>query len=360
MSASGVSLPRARVSTKPTATLIGNFLSGPAGSRGISEELADRLRASGWDVRTASHQRRKLLRLIDMAGAVWRGSRRKGIVHVDVFSGSAFLWAAAVVWLARLLGKPYALTLRGGRLPEFAARWPGTMRNVLGGARAVTVPSEFLRREMQPYRADLLLLPNPLDLRAYPFQKRERPSPRLVWLRAFDDIYNPALAPRVLARLLPEFPDASLTMIGPDKGDGSLSRTRIEAVELGVGDRVRFTGNIPKTSVGEHISCGDIFLNTTNVDNAPVSVLEALACGLCVVSTNVGGMPDFVRDGEEALLVPPDDADAMVQAVRRILSEPRLAERLSRNGRAKVQSMDWSAILPRWEAILSAGAGAGG
>ncbi|MBA3257451.1 MAG: glycosyltransferase family 4 protein, partial [Pyrinomonadaceae bacterium] len=92
----------------------------------------------------------------------------------------------------------------------------------------------------------------------------------------------------------------------------------------------------------------------TNVDNAPVSVLESMACGLCVVSTNVGGIPYLLKHEEDALLVPPDDAQAMAAAVRRIYSEPGLAERLSRKGRAKVEQFDWSAILPQWEALLSA------
>jgi glycosyltransferase involved in cell wall biosynthesis len=211
---------------------------------------------------------------------------------------------------------------------------------------------------MQPYRSDLRLLPNPLEVRAYPFRVREKPEPRLVWLRAFQETYNPTLAPRVLADLSSDYPHASLTMIGPDKGDGSLARTRECARRLNVESRVTFVGGVPKTSVGEHICRGDVFLNTTNVDNAPVSVLEALACGLSVVSTNVGGMPDLVADGQEALLVPPDDPAAMAAAIRRVLGEPGLAARLSRNGRRKAEAMDWSVVLPQWETLLSAASGA--
>jgi glycosyltransferase involved in cell wall biosynthesis len=288
-----------------------------------------------------------------MLVAVWQGRRRDNVVHVEVFSGGAFVWGAASAALARFLRKPVVLTLHGGSLPEFAARWPGAVRHVLNWAQIVTVPSEFLRRRMQPYRSDLCLLSNPLDVRAYPFRIREKPEPRLVWMRAFDETYNPSLAPRVLAELTPDHPTASLTMIGPDKGDGSLARVQACARELGVERRIRFVGGVPKNSVGEHLSRGDVFLNTTNVDNAPVSVLEALACGLGVVSTNVGGMPDFISDGEDGLLVPPDDAVAMAGAVRRLLWDPGLAARLSRNGRRKAEAMDWSVVLPRWETLLS-------
>ena len=210
---------------------------------------------------------------------------------------------------------------------------------------------------MERYRPDLFLLPNPLSIAAYPFRKRDRARPRLVWLRAFHDTYNPSLGPRVLALVSQTHPDAELTMIGPDRGDGSLTRARSEARELGVEDRVRFVDQVPKAAVGENLSRADVFLNTTNVDNAPVSVLEALACGLCVVSTDVGGIPDYVRDGEEALLVPPDDAEAMAAAVERVLSEPGLAERLSAGGRTRAEKADWSVVLPQWEGLLaSAGA----
>jgi glycosyltransferase involved in cell wall biosynthesis len=93
-------------------------------------------------------------------------------------------------------------------------------------------------------------------------------------------------------------------------------------------------------------------LNTTNVDNTPISILEAMACGLCVVSTSVGGIPYLLEHEHDALLVPPNDPEAMAIAVRRLLTEPGLAERLSRNGRQKAEQFDWSIILPQWEALL--------
>jgi glycosyltransferase involved in cell wall biosynthesis len=337
---------------RPELLLLGNFLSRAGGSRHVCEELAERLTRAGWNVRTASHKRPKIPRLLDMAGAVWQGKRRREAVHVDVFSGEAFLWALTVVELLRWLGKRYVLTLRGGSLPQFAARWPGAVRRLLSGADAVTVPSGFLLREMQPYRSDLLLLPNPLDLASYPYRPRRRIAPRMSWLRAFHETYNPTLGPRVLALLARDVPGVALTMIGPDRGDGSLARTREKAAELGVSNRLRIVEGIPKSEVGQHLGETDIFLNTTNVDNAPVSVLEAMACGLCVVSTNVGGMPDYLRDEAEGLLVPPGDPEAMASAVRRILADSELAARLSRGGRARAEAMDWSIVLPRWESLF--------
>ncbi len=130
------------------------------------------------------------------------------------------------------------------------------------------------------------------------------------------------------------------------------------ATRLGVKDRLRIIKGVPKENVGEVLSEGDIFLNTTNVDNTPVSVMEAMVCGLCIVSTNVGGVPDLVDDGQNGLLVPPADSAAMAAGVLRILDDPTLAARLSGNARLKAELFDWSALLPQWEQLLRRAANA--
>jgi glycosyltransferase involved in cell wall biosynthesis len=141
-------------------------------------------------------------------------------------------------------------------------------------------------------------------------------------------------------------------MIGPDK-DGTLAGVRAEAGRLGVLNQINFTGGVAKSEVPGLLSTGDIFLNTTTVDNSPVSVLEAMATGLAVVSTNVGGIPYLVENGNEGILVPSGEADAMAAAVMRLLGEPGLAARLSRNARKKAESYSWEAILPRWETVFT-------
>jgi len=274
------------------------------------------------------------------------------LADVQVFSGPAFVWAEAVTLLLRRLRKPYVLTLHGGGLPEFARRWPRRVRRLLRPAPAVTAPSRYLLERMAPYRADIRLIPNAIEVGRYRFRLRSTPGPRLTWLRAFHRIYNPELAPRVLRSLLPEFPEANLTMVGPDKGDGSRKRTADLAARLGLGDRVRLLDGVPKDFVLSVLGEADVFLNTTNVDNTPVSVIEAMACGLCIVSTNVGGIPYLLGHERDALLVPPDDAEGMAAAVRRILTEPGLAARLSENARRKAEQFDWSIVLPQWEQLL--------
>jgi glycosyltransferase involved in cell wall biosynthesis len=336
----------------PGTLLVGNFLSGSGLNECLCEELARRLSGSR-RVLTASSRRRRIARLVDMLLTVWRDRDGYEVAHVDVFSGHAFFWAEAVCWALRRVGKPYVLTLRGGNLPSFARRWPARVRGLLESAEVVTTPSPYLLSEMASYAGRLELLPNPLEVAAYPFRARRELQPRLVWLRAFDRYYNAPMAPEVLAHLLPDFPEADLVMYGPDKGDGSLQDTQASARSAGVSERLRFPGRVPKCEVPLRLAEGDIFLNTANVDNTPVSVLEAMACGLCVVSTNVCGIPYLLRHEEDALLVPPRDPQTMADAVRRLLRDPELALRLSVNARKRTEQFDWSNILPRWESVLA-------
>ncbi len=338
--------------------LVGNFLSGSVGTRGACEELA--LHLNGLErlrILTTSSKEGRLPRLADMLATIWRQRDEYDVAQVDVYSGPAFFWAEATCLLLRRIKKPYVLTLHGGNLPAFSHGQPDRVRRLLQTGRVVTTPSEYLSDQMSPYRADLRLLPNALDLKSYAFRLRSQPRPTLVWLRAFHEIYNPEMGPKVVQLLARDFPELRMIMVGPDKRDGSRQRTLQIATDLGVLDRMTFPGGVRKTETPGWLDKGDIFLNTPNVDNMPVSVLEAMASGLCVISTNVGGVPYLLKDEHDSLLVPANSPEAMAAAVSRILTEPGLAERLSQSARAKSEKYDWNVVLPQWETLLRSVAG---
>ena len=334
--------------------MIGNFMSegGEKSNQNYTVAKAKRFKALGWTVYTASDKENRLHKLADMLAAVWRERSNYAVAHVSLFSGPAFVWAAAVCLLLKLSRKPYVVTLHGGDLPRFAQKWPWPVKKLLRGAKAVTTPSSYLSVAMKPFRDDVDIIPNSLDIKSYPYDVREKPRPQLIWLRAFHTIYNPVLVPRVLAKLVRDFPNLQMLMIGPDMGDGSFNDTKQLASALGVDHKISYPGRVPKKDVPRWLSKGDIFLNTANIDNTPVSVLEAMACGLCVVSTNVGGMPALVDHERDGLLVPAEDPNVMADAVRRVLTEPGLASRLSLTARQKVEQFDWEKTLPRWQKVL--------
>lgn len=332
--------------------IVGNFLSGSLSNRAVCEDLAERLATANWSVIATSTHPGRFSRMTDMVLTTWQQRYAYDVAIVDVYSGLAFWWAYMVSRGLQQSHKPFVLALRGGNLPHYAQRFPGRVKKLLRSAAAVTAPSSFLLEQMRPYRDDILLLPNPLDLSRYTFNRRTRPQPHLIWLRAFHQIYNPSLAPSILAQLVNEFLDIQLIMVGPDKGDGSLQETQQVAAALGVSDHIQYPGQVPKQDVPLWLNKGDIFLNTTNVDNTPVSVMEAMASGLCIVSTNVGGLPHLLADGQDALLVEPDDAEQGAAAIRRLLIESDLGACLSQNAYDKVRLFDWPIVLQQWQEIL--------
>lgn len=344
---------RSGVRDKPRVLVAGPFLWKAPGVHFVCVDIARGLSSRGWSVITTSAAKNRTLRALDMVTTTWAKRLGYEVAYVDAFAGSAFLWAEAVGTSLKALRCPYVVTLRSGALPAFAERWPSRMRRLLESASVVTSPSPFLKEHFASWRPDIRLIPNGLYIGQYPCREITQARPRLVWVRAYERRYNPVLALDVVKRLSPDFPDIELLMVGPDTEDWSAERTRAEARRLGVDGQVRIKGPVPNKEIPLVLMEGDIFLNTTNVDNAPKTIIEAMACGLCVVSTDAGGVPHLVANEEEALLVPQADPEAMAVAIRRILIEPTTAAKLSRNGRLNAETHDWDRIFPIWEQLLT-------
>jgi phenylacetate-CoA ligase len=125
------------------------------------------------------------------------------------------------------------------------------------------------------------------------------------------------------------------------------------AQDLGVAPYVKFVGRLENDRIPELYVEADVFVNSSLHDNMPISILEALASGVPVVSTNVCGIPFLVEHQKTAILVPPRDEVAMAQAVLDLLDNPSLAEQLVRAGRDLVQQYAWSHVRPRLLEVYS-------
>lgn len=320
------------------------------------ELLADALAAAGHDVTRASDHPARLGRLVDIARTVLRARGRAEVLVVQTFGGPSFVVEDVASLLGRWGGMRIVFHLHGGAMPAFMQRHPRWTRRVLRRGDALVAPSAFLADAVRAHGFEARVIPNGIALADYPFRARTRLAPRLFWMRTFHPLYNPTLAVRVLARVRETHPDATLTMAGQEKGSGDA--VRAEVARLGLGDAVRFVGFLDHAGKLAHGDAADVFLNTNHVDNTPVGVLEAAALGLPVVATDVGGLRHLVRHEESALLVADDDAEGMAAAVRRLLDEPALAERLSRNGRAVAERSAWGGVVAAWDALFATLTGA--
>ena len=313
--------------------------------------LSDLFKEAGYDVISVSGLSNRYLRLADIVMTLVRRQSSYEVMVLDVFGGPSFVVEDIASRLGRSFGRRIVMCLRGGAMPEFMARHPQWTKRVLGRAHALIAPSEFLARAIIPYGFRARVIPNVINISAYQYRHRQVVSPRMFWMRAFESIYNPLMAVRVLARLRSDMPQASLVMAGQNKG--LEDETRRLAQGLGLNGAVRFSGFLNIEGKVREGNAADIFINTNRIDNMPVGVVEACAMGLPVVATAVGGVPDLLTDLETGLLVPDSDDAAMAGAIKRLVSESGLAGRLSANGRRLAERSSWDSVRQQWKQVFS-------
>lgn len=302
-------------------------------------------------VYTASSVRNPVGRLLDMLLAVWRLRNRVDLVLIDTYSTMAFYYAVCCGGVCLLLGIRYVPILHGGNLPSRLSRGKLFSRVLFGKSFVNVSPSLFLKEIFERHGYRVSYIPNFIEISNYPFRLRSRVSPKLLYVRSFHRIYNPVLAVRTSRYLLDFFPDVTLCMVGPDK-DGSLHAVTSTARELGLSDRLRITGGLSKKDWTALSVDYDFFINTTNYDNMPVSVVEAMALGMIVISTNVGGLPRIIEHGVNGILVEPDNHIQFASWIRKIVENPTLAESLSHGARKTAEQFDWTRIEPKWTSLI--------
>ena len=178
---------------------IGSFLSKTKGTRTISESLGLNLKSEGIDLILSSKCENKVFRIVDIICSIilFKGNK----IHVDVFSGPAFMIAEISTYIARLRNKKVLITLHGGKLIEFSQGNIERVSRVLNRASIIHTPSLFLKKYFENEGFEIKYLPNSIDISQFPFNRESVTSHSLLWVRAFSSIYNPKVAIDILNQL---------------------------------------------------------------------------------------------------------------------------------------------------------------
>lgn len=234
-------------------------------------------------------------------------------------------------------------------------RWQQTLTARL--ARAVIVPSAHVQRlvigwGIAPEKVHLIYNAAPPERDLPPTREAARAAlglpedrplllsvGRLTAVKGFD----------VAIRALADLPDAALIVIGDGEDADALETL---ADETGVVDRVIFCGRREHRDVLIAMRACDVFVLSSHTEGLSHVLLEALSAGKPAVATAVGGNPEVITHGESGLLVPPGDPAALAGAIRRVLDDPALAQRLGDGARVRSAAFAWEALVAQTESLL--------
>ncbi len=216
-------------------------------------------------------------------------------------------------------------------------------------ARQVIVPSKYVTQLVRGWGVKPLIIYNAInpDL----FRKTHLPSsePILITVARLTPVKGVDIVIRAFARLKQRLPEARLVIIG----DGP-SRHELEklSVEIGVHDSIKFSGALALEEVAQQLAAAHVFLLGSRTEGLPHVVLEALAAGIPVVATYVGGTPEVIKDGVNGLLVSPEDPLALAEAAERVIRNPILRQKFAQASISTLDRFSWPRLVDEYEAAL--------
>jgi len=270
------------------------------------------------------------------------------VVHAHVSSRGSFWRKALLLWLARRFGVATIFHLHDGRFAEFAATGFGggllrrCIRRTLETSSLVIVLSARWRDWVRGFapRARVRVIGNPVrcppDLEAI---KQRNPQHsqvgRILFLGKIGEHKGAFDLIEAFARFDALIPGWRLAV----GGNGDVERFLAEAQRLGVRDSVDYLGWVTGRQKDFELAATDIFVLPSYGEGMPMSVLEAMAFGLALITTPVGGIPDLMQPDRHGLWVNPGDVPGLVQCLERLANSPELRARLGAAARQHVQAV---------------------
>ncbi len=276
--------------------------------------------------------------------------RLSDIVHVSSASYWSFLLAPLPAMIVgRLLGKPVILNYHSGEADDHLARWGLLVHPWLSLADEIVVPSEYLRKVFASYGYDTRVIHNTVDTSRFGYRVRDPLRPRLLSTRNFEWYYGVDHTLRAFKLVQCAYPDATLDIAGAGSRETEL-RALARALSL---TGVRFLGPVAPSDMPALHERADILINSSLVDNQPLSILEAMASGMPIVSTGTGDIANMIEHGISGTIVPQKDPAAMAAAVIFLLKYPNRTRAIASRAVERLDRYSWNRVGSQWASLYS-------
>jgi len=285
-----------------------------------------------------------------VASLLWR-VYKYDVIHV--FSASYFSFVIAPT-PAILIGKFYRrkvlLNYHSGEAEDHLQRWRRSAIPTIKLADTVIVPSEYLVRVFDQFGLTAHAIYNLVDTGKLRYRERVPLRPVFLSNRNFEVHYGVDRVLRAFKIIQEKFPEAKLEVVG----DGSQRRAlETLATELGLRNTT-FRGQIDPNLISDVYDTADIYLNASEIDNQPLSILEAFACGLPIVTTDAGGIPDMVSNGETGIVIPRGDYVQMAERALGLLNNVSETREMIERARQECLKYSWEAVRNPWLSVYFA------
>ena len=319
--------------------LVCNYRAGVGGISGQVELLQQHLREEGHAADIYS-TKGSVWKRLGMPGRLRKTAKGYDLVHVHCCSSWGFLPAVLGIGAAKRDGKRVVLTWHGGGAGRFFGKHTMLVRHWLRRTDINIVLSGFTGSIFDLYGIPYTVIPNIIEIDDRHYHERKGINPRFICTRAHVELYNIPCILRAFQKVQASLPEASLTLVG----DGSQHEALVRQAEEMQLRNVTFTGRVPNEEIYTHLDGADVLLSAPRVDNMPVSLLEAMAAGLLIISSNVGGVPYMVEDGRTGLLFADDNSDQLAEQMLYAVSHPQRSLTIIKQAYGSLAAYRWENI----------------
>ena len=272
------------------------------------------------------------------------------IILVDIFGYRAFIYDSLAILYGKIASKKIIVYVHGGDMAEWIDKYPRWYKYILSLPELVITPNKYLGLILEERGIKVHMhIPTFIDEKNYTFNLRTKINPNILYMRGMHRLYNPKMAIKAFSIIKKKIPNAKLTFVTNYCKEVKEYKNLVNKLEL---KDIEFIDRVKKEEVGMLINQFDLYIQTNNIENMPISILESWACGVPVVATNVGGVPFIADDGSDSILIAPNDYKSMAISCIKIINDSMLAERLSKQGRKKSMMYTWGAVSVEWRNIL--------
>jgi glycosyltransferase involved in cell wall biosynthesis len=280
-------------------------------------------------------------------------SIKPNIVHVQQ------IWFGCIpaFFSKKLLKRPYIVYGRGSDIYHMSFFWRKMSKFILKNAAKVIVLTEDMKRELQKiYCGEILIIPNGIELDNYKnLQKknfRVSKNKIIIFVGTLKPVKGLIYLIKAMEIIHVEMENTILMIIGDGEDRKSLEEM---IIKLHMEEVVIFQGRIPNEDVLKYLVQSDVFVLPSLSEGFPNVILEAMAVGLPIVSTNVGGLYEIIKNSENGYLVEPKNPQQLADKLLQILKDPTQSKNFSYNNIEKVKKYSWKNVVERLEDIYLKG-----